>query len=92
MKQVLQIPADVGGYCREAAYALTAHARLIERALDLWSDTDPDPDPENGHFWTIQIDHPDAHTMQRNLTKAAALLEMLHDHGLRDAEADHVGA
>ena len=33
MKQVLQIPADVGGYGREAADALTAHARLIERAL-----------------------------------------------------------
>lgn len=89
MKQVLQIPADVGGYCREAAYALAAHARLIERALDLWSDTDPDPD--NGFFWTIQIDHPDARTMQRNLAKAAAFLEMLHDHS-RDAEADHVGA
>ncbi|MFP1645691.1 hypothetical protein [Pontitalea aquivivens] len=78
-KPILQIPADVGAHCRQAASVLTqANARLA-RLLEIWADDDPDP--ENGDFWHVQIAHPEVARLRENLRRVTDTLNFLADHG-----------
>lgn len=69
------IPADVAEHVRKVAEVLDAHRAEIDRLWSIWADTDPDP--ENGDFWHVQIAHPDADRLRRNLGEAAAFLRWL---------------
>lgn len=71
----LILPADVAGHIHKVAEVLDAHRAEIDRLWSIWADTDPYP--ENGDFWHVQIAHPDADRLRRNLGETAAFLHWL---------------
>lgn len=73
-KNILQIPADVGEYCREAAKALEWYARFLTREIEITAE----PDEES---WTVYLDSPDAIKMRDNVRRAAQFLDWLAQHG-----------
>lgn len=83
MKQVLQIPADVGGYCREAAKVLESSARYLTREIDLMAE----PDQEE---WTVYLDSPEAIRLRDNVRKAAQWLDWLAQHGAHGEPVERV--
>lgn len=79
MKNVLQIPSDVGETCRAAAQLLTQENARLSDLWDTWTDTDPDP--EHGFYWTVNIDHPEVDRLRRHLNQITQFLDWLADHG-----------
>lgn len=75
MKGAITLPGDVAEYCRAAANVLKARQSRLKLLHDLWADEDPDP--ENGYFWHVQIEHPEASQMRNDLGKVAEFLEWL---------------
>lgn len=79
MKNVLQIPFDVGEHCRAAAQVLTQENARLSDLWDIWADTDPDP--ENGDVWMVKIDHPEITRLRRHIGQITQFLDWLADHG-----------
>ena len=76
MKQVLQFPADVGAYCREAAKVLESSARYLTREIDLMAEPDQSE-------WTVYLDSPEAIRLRDNVRQAARWLDWLAEAGAR---------
>lgn len=87
-KPNLQIPSDIGEHCQTAATALLQHKAMLDGLWELWADEDPDP--ENGFYWTLHIEHPDADRMRRNMMQIAHFLEWLAQHGQHEQEVGRV--
>lgn len=79
MAQDISIPADVAEHCGKAAEALGRHVARLEYLHELWADEDPDA--ENGHFWHVQIAHPEATQLRDNLAQVAEFLDWLAKFG-----------
>lgn len=75
MKGAIVLPGDVAEHCRAAANALKARQHRLKSLHDLWADEDPDP--ENGYFWHVKIEHPEASQLRNDLGKIAEFLEWL---------------
>lgn len=90
MKNTLQIPSDIGDHCRAAAQVLTKENARLGDLWDIWADTDPDP--ENGDFWMVKIDHPEVARLRRHIGQIAQFLDWLADHGEHGQEVEHMEA
>lgn len=97
MKNVLQIPSDVGQHCRQAALALESSRRFLNQRIEDARETSARlGDPE----WPVMFDTADTARTRDNLAQAAQFLDWLAQHAVHgkpiertdDAEADHVGA
>lgn len=75
MTDTFTIPTDIAEQCRRAGEALDAHKVRLDRLFEIWADEDPDP--ENGDFWHIQIAHPKADQLRRDLAVIADFLGWL---------------
>lgn len=95
MKQVLQIPTDVGEYLRGAAKVLDGEKANLDQLYEIFKDEDPDP--ENGWFWSISLDRKETDRLRENLKRVIEILNWLADHGnhggpVERTEASHDGA
>lgn len=75
MSATFFIPADVAGHLTRASEVLLAHKAQLDREWDIWADEDPDP--ENGDFWMLRIDNPDADKLRKNLKQVAEFMAWL---------------
>lgn len=75
MSATFSIPADVASHLARISEVLLTHKAQIDRDWDIWADEDPDP--ENGDFWMLKIDSPDADKLRNNLQKIAEFLAWL---------------
>lgn len=73
MKPVLQIPHDIGAYCRNAAKALEKHNERLQFLLALYGEGEED-DPENDYYWDVSIEHPEVRRLRDNLKRIADAL------------------
>jgi len=78
-ENILQIPYDVGEQLKVASRLLSGQSAMLDRELVVWSDIDPDP--ENGHFGKVCLDHRHVERMARNLAEIAQFLGALAEYG-----------
>ena len=75
MTAILQIPADVGSWCRHAAQILKSSSEALAVDIDLSRDShDPDGFP-------VFLDNRVAARLRDNLVRIAEALDHLADHG-----------
>ncbi|WP_136649732.1 hypothetical protein [Paracoccus aeridis] len=79
MKNVLQIPSDIGDHCRAAAQVLSQENARLGDLWDIWADADPDP--QNGYYWMVKIDHLEITRLRRHIGQIAEFLDWIADHG-----------
>lgn len=75
-KPILQIPPDVGTYCRAFAKALSSSHGFLDKRIKQyaeWMDGEPD--------YSVEFSPDEIGTTRDNLAKAAEFMNWLADHG-----------
>lgn len=76
-KTILQIPSDIGEYCRQAATVLESSRRFLDGQIQQyreWAEQDGDTD------WAVEFEHTDIERTCNNLAQAVKFLEFLAQH------------
>lgn len=89
MRNILQVPSDIGEHCRAAAQVLSQENARLGDLWDIWADTDPDP--ECGDVWMVSIDHPEVTRLRQRLGQIAQFLDWLADHGEHAQPVERIG-
>lgn len=89
MKNVLQIPSDVGAYCREAAKVLESSARFLTREIDMCRDP---ADASDADGFTVFMESDEVARTRDNVRRAAQWLDWLAQHGVHSRPVERVEA